>query len=397
MNTRSPAQPAPQPVKGSWEDLLLQAQQLARNYNDQAIPLYRKVVDGLVALPPARRNAANRRLYNLMMAAALDLQGYYNIRDRYDDALAVLAQLRPVIDEDEREMLDGLTVEVLLQAGRSDEAFARLRALAETPEAELGDWGQLVMGYIRAGQPAQAIPVLEKMAQVIDGTPASPERTAEDERSDLSYLAGLRGITLLEMGDIEGGIAAFEDVIKLGGAYADNLHLLYGRLIHQGRYVEAQRYIDLDRARPVRAAFWRGVSQQHMGHTAKARQTFDSVISTDITKSDQASIIEYILAHYYLSDPEADGLEIVLSVLREEPSAPWVIFYLAGIGWALRGDLRAAKSNLQLAVAQRKSIAEGRKLPWQYWFFARDIVPADRHDEIRSYFDDTSTTPGLLI
>ncbi|MCC6166578.1 MAG: hypothetical protein IT329_05060 [Caldilineaceae bacterium] len=397
MNTRPPAEPASQPIKGSWEDLLLQAQQLARNYNDQAIPLYRKVVDGLVALPPARRNAANRRLYNLMMAAALNLQGYYNIRDRYDDALQILAQLQPVIDEDERAMLDGLTVEVLLQAGRSDEAFAKLRALAEAPDAELGDWGQLVMGYIRAGQPAQALPVLEKMAQVIDGTPASPERTAENERSDLSYLAGLRGIALLEMGDVEGGIAAFEDVVKLGGAYASNLHLLYGRLIHHGRYAEAQRFIDLDRARPVRAEFWRGVSQQHMGHTAKARQAFDSVVSTDVTESDRSSIMEYILAHYYLGDPEAEGLEIILSVLREEPSAPWLIFYLAGIGWALRGDLRAAKSNLQLAVTQRKSIAEGRKLPRQYWFFARDIVPADRQDEIRRFFDDTSAIPGVLI
>lgn len=393
MNTRTPERSAPPPIKGSWEDLLLQAQQLARNYNDQAIPIYRKLVDGLAALPAAQRNAANRRLHNLLMAAALDLQGYYNVRDRYDDALGVLAQLQPIADEGEREMLDGLAVEVLLQADRAGEAFAKLRAAAEAPDAELGDWGQLVMTYIRAGQPAQAIPVLEKMAEVIDSTPASSDRSADDERSDLSYLAGLRGIALLELGDLDGGIAAFDDVVKLGGAYAQNLHLVYGRLIHQGRYAEAQRFIDLDHSRPVRAEFWRGVSQHHAGNATKARQTFDSVVSGDSIKTDQNSIMEYVLSHFYLGDSKGVGLEIVLSAIREQRAVPWLLFYLAGIGWTLRGDLRAAKSNLQLAVTQRKSVAEGSKLPKQYWFFAQDIVPAEHLDGLRGYFDDAGPAP----
>jgi hypothetical protein len=393
MNTRTPEQPAPPPIKGSWEDLFLQAQQLARNYNDQAIPLYRKVVDGLLALPAAQRNAAKRRLHNLLMAAAMGLQGYYNVRDRYDETLKLLAQLQPVVDEDERDMLEGLSVEVLVQAGRAGEAFAKLRSAAEAPGAELGDWGQLVMTYIRAGQPAQAIPVLEKMAEVIDSTPASPDRSAEDERSELSYLAGLRGITLLELGDLDGGISAFEDVVKLGGAYTNNLHLVYGRLIHHGRYAEAQRFIDLDHARPVRAEFWRGVSRLHMGQTAKAHQLFDSAVSADVAKTDQNSIMEYVLAHFYLGDPEGVGLEIVLSGIREQQVVPWLLFYLAGIGWTLRDDLRAAKNNLQLAVTQLKSVAEGSKIPKQYWFFAQDIVPAEHLDELRGYFDETGLAP----
>ncbi len=393
MNTRSPAQSAPQPIKGSWEDIFLQAQQYARNYNDQAIPLYRKVVDGLVALPAARRDAANRRLRNILMAAALDLQGYYNVRDRYEDALGVLEQLRPIVDDDEREMLDGLTVEVLLQAGRADDAFAKLRAAAEEPGAQLGDWGQLVMAYIRAGVPGQAIPVLEKMAEIVDTTPPTPERTEADERSDLAYIAGLRGITLLELGDLDGGIAAFDNVVTLGGAYAKHLHLVYGRLIHHGRYADALRFIDMDHERPVRAGFWRGVSQFHSDQRAKARQTWDSVANTDVMKADPSSIMEFVLAHYYLGDPEGIGLETVLAAIREQRTIPWLIFYLVGIGWAVRGDLSAAKSNLQLAVTQRKSVAEGTKLPKHYWFFAKDVVKPEYIPEIRSYFEDEPVAP----
>lgn len=393
MNTRPSARNAPPPIKGSWEDLFLQAQQLARNYNDQAIPLYRKVVDGLIALPAAQRAVANRRLHNLMMAAALDLQGYLNVRDRYDEALNVLHQLHPVVDEDERDMLDGLAVEVLLQADRADEAFSQLLKTAEAPDAQLGDWGQLVMAYIRANRSADAIPVLTKMAEIIDSTPLGEAHTETDERSDLAYLAGLRGITLLELGDLDGGIAAFDDVVRLGGAYANSLHLVYGRLIHHGRYADAQRFIDLDRQRPVRAEFWRGVSQYHAGQPTKARQTWDAVITTDIMKSDQASIMEYVLSHYYLSDPEGTGLEIVLSAIRDQRVIPWILFYLVGVGWAVRGDMRAAKSNLQLAVTQRKSVAEGAKLPAHYWFFTKDIVKPELHGELRGYFEG-DTEPG---
>ncbi|HXF60789.1 MAG TPA: hypothetical protein VNK95_04185, partial [Caldilineaceae bacterium] len=140
------------PIKGSWQDLFFQAQELARNFNDQAILLYRKVIDGLLALPADRRRAGNNQLHNLLMAAALDLQGYYLIRDRYDDALQVLAQVGSVADEDEQAMLTDLRAEILLLAGRSDEAFAEMRAVAESPEGELGDWGELIMAHIRAGR-----------------------------------------------------------------------------------------------------------------------------------------------------------------------------------------------------------------------------------------------------
>lgn len=387
MNAQPPDQQTLPPIKGSWEDLLRQAQQLARNFNDDAIPILRKIVDGLTAMPAARRNAANRRLHNVLMAAALDLQGYYNVRDRHEDSLGVLEQLRPVADERDQEMLDTLTAEVLMQAGRTEEALTQLRQKAEAPDAELGDWGQLVMAHVRAGQPGKAIPVLQRMAEIVDTTPPAPDRTEADERNDLAYVAGLRGIILLEMGDLDGGIAAFENVVKLGGAYAKHLYLLYGRLIHQGRHDDAMRFIDMDRERPIRAAFWRGVSQYHSGEEAKARQTWESVANRDALKTDPDSMMEYVLSHYYLGDPKSEGLEIMLAAAREQSNLPWLLLYLLGLGWGLRGDMRAAKTNFQLAVTQIKSLAEGNKLPWHYWFFARDIIPAERLDEIRGYFE----------
>jgi tetratricopeptide (TPR) repeat protein len=386
MNRRQPARPAPQPVKGSWEDLLLQAQQLARSYNDQAIPLYRKIVDGLLALPPAQREAGKRRLHNVLMAAGLDLQGYLNVRDRLDEALAVVDQVRAVADAEDAENLATLRIEILLQSGHADEAFAELRAAAEAPDATLGDWGALVMAHIRAGRAQDALPVLDQMEQT--AIAAAGEGAQEPSRSDAAYIAGLRGITALEAGDIDAGIAHFERVMQLGGAYAQNLHLLYGRLIHAGRYDEALRFVDQDQARPVRAAFWRGVALQHKGESALARRKWESIVNTDLVKSDQNSIMEYVLAHYYLGDPQGKGLEIVLQAMRDQRSVPWVMLFLAGLGWAVRGDLRSARSNLQLAVTQRKSLAEGSRLPKHYWFFTQDVVKPEIAAQLAEFFED---------
>lgn len=386
MNQRPPSQPAPRRVQGSWEDLFRQAQQHARNYNDLAIPLYEKIVDGLLALPESARQSANRRLHNLMMAAGLDLQGYYNVRDGYDEALAVVEKLKAAAGENEREMFDTLITDILLLSGRTEEAFARLRAVAEAPDAKLGDWGALVAAYVKAEQPAGALPLLDLMdAQVAE---KYADGDSPEAGNDRAYVLGLRALATVDVGDIDEGVRLFEQVIESGGAYAANLHLLYGRLIHRGRYDEALRYIGMDqKEHPVRAGFWRGVVLHHKGNTAQSRTVFETVTAADVGKTDRGSMMEFILAHYYLGDPNATGLEIVLRALREQRAPNWAMLYLAGIGWVLREDMGAARSNLQLAATQRKSSADGAKLPKHYWFFARDITPADKHATLLPFFD----------
>ena len=386
MNQRTPTQqPAPRRVQGSWEDLFLQAQQHARNYNDLAIPLYEKVLNGLMALPESARQSGNRRLHNLMMAAGLDLQGYYNVRDGFDESLAVVEKLKTVAVENEQEMLDTLKTDILLLSGRTDEAYTRLRTTAEAPEADLGDWGALVAAYLKAEQPADALPILDQMdaqSQAKHG-----DNDDEDAKRDRSYVAGLRALATFDAGNVDEGVKLFEEVIAVGGAYAANLHLIYGRLVHQGRYDDALRFIDMDRGHPVRAGFWRGVTLHHLGHASAARAAFQSVVAIDVGNADRESMMEFILARYYLGDPEGTGLEIVLRGIREQRAPNWAMLFLTGLGWVLRGDMNSARSNLQLAVTQRKSAADGAKLPKHYWFFTKDIAPADKLADLQTYFD----------
>src|SRR5215216_1531576 len=127
MNTATPQRSGPAPIKGSWEDLYLQAQRHARNYNDEAIPLYRRVFEGLMKLSPAARAAGDNRLYNLMMTTAVELQGYLNLRDRYDESLSIIDMMLNIVNEVDKPQIVELKSDVLLQAERGEEAIAALR------------------------------------------------------------------------------------------------------------------------------------------------------------------------------------------------------------------------------------------------------------------------------
>ena len=60
MTTNAQNPTATRPIQGSWEDLLTQAQRLAADHNDDAIPLYEKLVTRLPKFSETQRQAINR-------------------------------------------------------------------------------------------------------------------------------------------------------------------------------------------------------------------------------------------------------------------------------------------------------------------------------------------------
>lgn len=393
MNTATPQRPAPRPIKGSWEDLYAQAQQKARNYNDEAIPLYQRIVNGLAALPPAARSAGDNRLYNLMMTAGVELQGYFNLRDRYDDSLAVIEQLLTVVAELDRPQIIELKSDVLLQAERGDEAVALLHELANSADSDAGDWGQLVAGYIRMEQPEKGLEVVSAMDGWIEKKIADGVISGEEITATRYYQERLRAAVLLDLGRIDDVLKLFDDLYAVDGADAISPHLIYTRLIQEGMYKEALKYIDRDQARPVRAAFWRGLTYRYMGQDARAKRIWQDALDPQLVRSDVESIVEHVLTLYYNGDTYGEGLEILLTAQREQARVSWLLFMLTGIGWILRGDDRSAHSNFRLAVSQIKSMGEGKTLTNQYWRFVQDLAPAEKAAQYARYFD-TGTPPS---
>jgi len=387
MNTATPQQTAPRPIKGSWEDLHNQAQQLARNSNDDAIPIYQRIFNGLAALPPAARAAGDNRLYNLMMTVGVEMQGYLNLRERYEESLAITDKLLTLAAEVDRPQLVELKSDVLLQAGHGEEAVALLHELVESADADTGDWGRIVAAHIRNKEPEKIFAETDAMASWIEQKAEVGALEGEELAEARYYQERLRGAALLELGRFDEVVEIFDHLYPLGGSDAFSPHLLYTRLVGAGLYDQALEYISRDQARPARAAFWRGLVYRYMGDQANATKTWQAAMKDEVLRGDQESIVEHLLTRFYLGDPQGEGLEMMLRAQREQTRISWMIFLLTGLGWIVRGDDNAAHSNFRLAVAQVKSMGEGKVMPRQYWRFVQDLTPADRLAQFAQYFD----------
>lgn len=390
MNDTRPAQKTTPPVRGSYEALLTQAQQYAANFNDEAIPIFQKLLDALSRLPQPQRLAADGRLQKLLTRTAMDYQGYLNARERYTDALVVLKTARDLIDEDDRDFWDDHINDVYILAGQPEEALTRLTAVAEAPDGELGDWGHVVMTYLRLGRPGEARPILARLTADLEqsavGVPAASDRDVEMERQR-AYILGLEALVDADAGEWDAAIAHFEQVMELGGAYSQNPQLFYSRLAAGERYEDALRFIGRDEDHPVRAGFWHGIVLERMGRTARAQDEWRTVTTQNLAEKDPNSFFEFIMSYYGLGDPQGTGLGMVLRTLREQRVVPWILLMLAGLGWAVRKDYTTAANDLNLAVAQRRAAADGRLLPYHFWWLAQTILDAESQAAVAPYFE----------
>jgi tetratricopeptide (TPR) repeat protein len=390
MNTSTPSRPAARQIKGSWEDLLTQARRHARNYNDEAIPLFRRVFDGLAALPPSARNAGDKRLYELMTGAGIELHGYLNVVERYDESLAVLEKLRSLLPDDEKNDLNAIKSNVLLISDRNDEAVAMLREQIVGEAATPYHFGHLISVLNRLKRYDEALVVTDQMAAWIEAEAETGNMDDEELLSTRQYQRRLRAATLLEAGQMDEALTIFDALYKEGGSSAFSPQLIYTQLIKMGEYEAALRIIDRDQSRPARAAFWRGLVYRYQGDTAKAQKIWQTMTREQFVAKDQNSMIEHVLSHYYLGDPDGEGREVVLRAMENRSqNTSWILFYLAGLGWAVRGDFVTAQSNFKLAQSQLKAAAESKTIPNQYWRFLHDLVP-DAAEQFAAMFDTGS-------
>jgi hypothetical protein len=219
-------------------------------------------------------------------------------------------------------------------------------------------------------------------AKIADGTVAG-----QDVPATRDYQERLRMAALIEGERTEEAMALFDQLYAADSAEAINPQLLYTYLLRIGEHDAALRYINRDNAHPVRAAFWRGIAYRQKGEEARSQRIWQDATKEKFVRGDMPSIVEHILTLYYLGDPKGEGLEMMLRAQREQSRVAWMLFYLTGLGWILRGDDGAAHSNLRLAVAQIKSMGEGKALAHQYWRFVRELAPAERAAKFARYFE----------
>lgn len=380
-------------IKGSWEDLLAQAHRAAANQSDEAIPLYEKVRNGLQRLPEKVRAANGGRLKDLEEEAAANLHVYLTQRERYDDALAALAHLEQIEDQDKRLGWHHRRAMVLALAGRNDESLAQLRALAESTDARLPDWGNLAMQYTRFQHFEEAEAVIDEAAAWVEQERQAGTHTGADPNEDTAYLANLRSIVAIAAGRFEEGVAAFEEAAALDPYYRDHPYLLYVRLMFHNQMELALPWFQRDKMHPIRAGLWQGIARKRMGEDEEARKRWQQTVKLVDEKTSNEEFIEAVLLHYYLGDQGGIGLSAVLRVLQSGGTQSPVLLFLAGLGWMLRGNSNTARTDLALAVARRKAAAESAKLPAELWQYGHDLLSEEDQQTIIEFFEPERYIP----
>ncbi|MEZ4866146.1 MAG: hypothetical protein R3C14_32820 [Caldilineaceae bacterium] len=384
--TAAPAQAEQLVIKGSWEDLLQQAQRLAANQNDEAMPILEKLVQRLSKLPEQQRMANGQRLQAIYADALMTYEAYLTLRDRYDQALALLDRAEAVATEEERAAFRHHRVLILLMAERFPDAFTLQREIATAPQADIGDWGFLVMKYLEHHRDAEAAQTLREAEEWLDHATVQGKVSPEEIDEQRAYLADLQVDLAIQQEAWEEMMRYFEEAAALHPIYREQIHLLYSRLFQADQPALALPYVLQDKAHPVRAGFWHGVALYRLGQTQAATKEWQKVLARDLSKSEEQSFTEYILLLYYLGDEEREGLGNVLHAIQEEQHYEWQTLFLAGLGWAIHDRFDNAETNLQFAVNQRKSHAQGKVLPYQTWTFCRDLLDEAGRTRIAKYF-----------
>lgn len=375
------------PIKGSWEAVLQEAQQLATQQNDEAIPLFEKLVNRLSKLPANKRLAHEGRLQKIFIIAAMNGQSYLTLRERYDDALAMLAQLETYGDEHEQAYAQFQRAMVLFMAERNDEAIAAVRTRVESDDADISDWGQLVISHLRLQQIEQAHAALAEAEAWMQQEFALEIVSPEEQPEWRAYVETLRADVALREEQWEEAAGYFDKAIAIDNMYAKNMHLFYTSLIQAGQPALALRYITQDRDYPIRMNFWQGVAEKRLGNEEAAHSAWQNVLDIDLEQNDEPSFSEYVLTHYYLGDKERIGLGNILRILQEDRRYDWQTLFLAGLGWAIQGNVTSANTNFQFAVSQRRTAAMGKRLPYQTWTYCLDLLPEPVQEQVKRYFD----------
>jgi tetratricopeptide (TPR) repeat protein len=382
------------PIKGSWEELLMRAQQMAANQNDEAIEIYDKLINRLMAMPRERRMVNNQRLQNILVQSCVNAQAFLNVLERYDDSLHVMDQMVAAVDEEERDAVQVHRAEILLTAGRVEEGIDVLRQVAAANENELEDLGAIFHAYIRVHHLDEAAAVLDEMEQLVEERATDEEVESEALARDRAYLHSLRTQLALERREWQAAIDWFEQAVEADPGYRDAYYMVYMPLVRSGQFEEALPLIQQDTERKVRPTFWRALALYHLGREEEAKRLWSEVTETELDESEARNFNEVLLAFYYLGDPERMGLELGLRLLNETRNPSWAVFFLVGLGWAMRRNLRNARLNFDTSLQQRRMTAQGTEFPEEIMIFVRDLLPADVQAELANYFPEDGAQPG---
>jgi hypothetical protein len=374
------------PLKGSWEAMLQEAHALAKRDDDRAIAHFWRLADRLANMPREQRQKGEGQLQLFLEDALLSGQSYLARRGRFREAQAFfIDRIDQILDEEVLADWQVSRARLLSWAGEVGEAISLLQAQVSQSSLEIPARWLLFDLYLDTEGVSEAAALVDDFDAVVQKHSVA---LGSEEFLELqhSLVFCLRSALALERQAWEEAFEYFRRAAQASDAYKDNWHMLYRPLIFHGQREWANRALNRESSE-VSQRFWRGLNGYYAGDEVGSRVEWQNATAVDISQVWVCSAADWILAHYYLGDEKGQGLELALRLVNRPQHEPEpIMLLLAGLGWALRNDWQATRTNLDFALARYRANLQDALLPEMYWFITRDLVGAERFPEIEGHF-----------
>lgn len=370
------------PAKGSWDALFEEATELAYREDDRAVAVYWRIIDRLGKLPEERREPGTR-LYGYLEPALFNTQTFLAMRGRFHDAAEFCRDLAPELLSPEALGDWHLNrIKLLGWHGKYPEAVSLLDELMEANPLDPEVCWALFELHMDRGEMDLAQTVPDQMADVL----ADAAILEEDEADLTAMLHYFRSRLSLARHAYADAFTSFQQAAALSATYAQNWYIVYRPLIHAGEYELANRALNREPSVASRH-FWRGLLGHRQGDENGSRLEWEA--ATQVKSSDLLihSLADWVLAHYYLGDPDRVGLELVLRLISHPKAGPEpILLLLAGLGWGVHGDSASLRTNLTFARSRYRAALISPHLPADYRPLAQDLLPPPLMEEVADLF-----------
>jgi tetratricopeptide (TPR) repeat protein len=373
---RTPSRP---PIRGTWEEVLSRANQLATSGKEEAIPLYQKLVDSLAQLPVRRRTAADNYLQKLLGRAASNFQQALAGNRRYSQAAALAERMQDLtLDDDERYGWTFDSGKGHFLAGDPDRAFAIWQTAAEQGQGEVLDWGYIAGRYMDLGRWDEARAVADRMENYIDqgGDP-------DDVVFDQAFIAGIYVELATRREQWDEAVMWAKKAAEIDPEQRYYFANIYIAMVWAGDYDGALQVLDHETS-AVRTGLWKGLCQRKQGNENAAQRIWQQVAgmkTADLEPQDKA---DWAVVHYYLGDAKMQGLSIAMELVQEHHAIYHLI--LAALGWALRNNMKNALVDLEHALRHQRAYLYDDLLPNRAWHLFRDLLDDERWEQVHHFF-----------
>lgn len=360
------------PLADSYEGLYSRVQSVLASGNvEEAIALYRRLVDRLARLTP-RILERRPELRDLHRAARMELASLLRPEGRYSEAIDVL---RVLLDSHPEEARLWRREIASLQVARGDaeSGLADLRALAEETPDQAAGWLTLGQEARIEGRFVIAREALDRALEVCRRT-SCPE-LARVYRERFEFFRAV--------GQVNEAVASWEEAAARDEEVRQTIGEVAALLAGAGRYSEARAMVDRD-PNALRAGLQRGHIDSLVGNPIEARKEWRRVADLDPNDFDYGHEA-WVEAHLRLGQP-VPALEWLQDALRERFSLRLLV--LSGVAWAMHGDAEVAANLFQQSIGLlRYQRPPKKKLDSSDWRLLDTLVTNDEIKKaLKPYF-----------